>query len=102
MTYSSQFERHELILLGPILIGVDLAASRNGFRFETSQEILQTLVLVGMGGVLAFAMEVAEFAIVQMASSLTLSIIGVTKVRVSDNAVRITSYVILCVDKAKC
>jgi len=41
-----------------------------------------TLLLVGIGGTLAFAMEVAEFAIVQIASSLTLSIIGVTKVRI--------------------
>ena len=60
---------------------MDLAASKNGFRFESANEILQTLALVGFGGVLAFAMEVAEFAIVQIASSLTLSIIGVTKVR---------------------
>ena len=41
---------------------------------------MTTLILVGIGGTLAFAMEVAEFAIVQIASSLTLSIIGVTKV----------------------
>ena len=35
---------------------------------------------MGIGGTLAFAMEVSEFAIVQISSSLTLSIIGVTKV----------------------
>ena len=61
--------------------GVDVAASKNGFRFESVHDILHTLFLVGVGGTLAFAMVVAEFAIVQMASSLTLSIIGVTKVR---------------------
>lgn len=60
--------------------GVDLAASKNGFRFESTHDVVRILSLVGIGGTLAFAMEVAEFAIVQIASSLTLSIIGVTKV----------------------
>ena len=59
---------------------MDLAASKNGFRFESIPNLLHSLSLVGVGGALAFAMEVAEFAIVQIASSLTLSIIGVTKV----------------------
>ena len=62
------------------ILGVDLAASKNGFRFESIPNLLHSLSLVGVGGALAFAMEVAEFAIVQIASSLTLSIIGVTKV----------------------
>ena len=58
---------------------MDLAISKNGFRFESAIEIMQTLTLVGIGGVLAFAMEVAEVAIIQIASSLTLSMINVTK-----------------------
>ena len=53
---------------------------------------MTTLILVGIGGTLAFAMEVAEFAIVQIASSLTLSIIGVTKVHSSQ---KISLYRIL-------
>ena len=62
------------------ITGVDLAASRSGFLFESTSDIRQSIIGVGIGGTLAFAMEVAEFAIVQIASSLTLSIIGVTKV----------------------
>ena len=58
-----------------------MAASESGFRFESVHDILNTVFLVVIGGALAFAMEVSEFAIVQMASSLTLSIIGVSKVR---------------------
>ena len=63
-------------------IGVNFAASSNGFRYASFDDFVTTLLLVGIGGTLAFAMEVAEFAIVQIASSLTLSIIGVTKVRI--------------------
>jgi len=75
-----------ILTLLPIAIGiegVDLAASRSGFLFESTSDIRQSIIGVGIGGTLAFAMEVAEFAIVQIASSLTLSIIGVTKEVVS-------------------
>jgi len=75
-----------ILTLLPIAIGIEgvnFAASSNGFRYASFDDFVTTLLLVGIGGTLAFAMEVAEFAIVQIASSLTLSIIGVTKEVVS-------------------
>ena len=41
---------------------------------------LANIAKIGVGGVMAFFMEVAEFLIITHASSLTLSVIGVVKV----------------------
>ena len=52
----------------------------HGFRFEAFGQFVHTLLMVSFGGVLAFFMELAEYLIVLIGSSLTLAIIGVTKV----------------------
>lgn len=57
-----------------------MVASEFGFRFTTLEECVDNVVKIGVGGVMAFFMEVAEFLIVTYASSLTLSIVGVVKV----------------------
>ena len=57
-----------------------MVASEFGFRFSTPEAAIENLAKIGVGGVMAFFMEVAEFLIVTHASSLTLSIVGVVKV----------------------
>jgi hypothetical protein len=63
------------------LIGVEIAASKSIFRYEEFSAASHTLMLIVIGGLLAFCMEVAEFMVVTFASSLSLAIIGVLKVR---------------------
>jgi len=71
-----------IISLLPLAIGIEgvhLSASEFGFRFSSFDEVLHTLGLVCGGGVLAFFMEVFEYLIIIIGSSLTLAIIGVVK-----------------------
>jgi len=58
-----------------------LVASEYGFRFGGFESAIFNLAHIGVGGVMAFFMEVAEFLIITHASSLTLSVVGVVKVR---------------------
>lgn len=58
-----------------------IAASAEGFRFSEVSTLLNFVYLVLFGGVLAFIMEVFEFFVVTEASSLTLSVVGIFKVR---------------------
>jgi hypothetical protein len=60
-----------------------LVASEFGFRFSGFDEAVTNVLKIGVGGVMAFFMEVAEFLIITHASSLTLSVIGVVKVTFS-------------------
>ncbi len=69
------------LTLFPAILGVDLAASKATFRTENMSDSMHTLNLILFGGILAFCMEVAEFMVIRFTSSLTLSIIGVVKVR---------------------
>ena len=73
-----------ILSLLPIAIGVEgieFSASDQAFRFHEFSTFTHTLSLMTIGGVLAFCMEVAEFMVVTFASSLTLAIVGVFKVR---------------------
>ena len=60
---------------------MSFSASEHAFRFHDWGMALNTLWFVVFGGILAFFMELLEFYIVTAASSLTLSIVGITKVR---------------------
>ena len=60
--------------------GMAFSASEHAFRFQELSMAANTMWLVLFGGMLAFFMEVLEFYIVTAASSLTLSIVGITKV----------------------
>ncbi len=57
-----------------------MVASEFGFRFGGFESAIANLAHIGVGGVMAFFMEVAEFLIITHASSLTLSVVGVVKV----------------------
>lgn len=59
--------------------GERLVASEFGFRFETFDIAVVNIIKIGVGGVMAFFMEMGEFLIISHASSLTLSIVGVVK-----------------------
>lgn len=53
------------------------------FDWNNSSQIYMTTGYVGGGGLIAFCMEIFEFLVVTYTSSLTLSIIGILKVRKS-------------------
>ncbi len=61
--------------------GLEFATSEHAFRFHDYGQVLQTAGLIFAGGFLAFIMEMFEFFIITKASSLTLSIVGITKAR---------------------
>ena len=64
-----------------LFLGIEFSASDQAFRFHEFSTFLHTLSLMTIGGILAFCMEVAEFMVVTYASSLTLAIVGVFKVK---------------------
>jgi len=59
--------------------GTRISASIAVFRFKEISVLLNTLTLVGFGGLIAFCMEVAEFLLVSYTSGLTLSVAGIVK-----------------------
>ncbi len=59
--------------------GLSFASSEQAFRFSDYGLLLHTAGMILFGGCLAFVMEVFEFFIITRASSLTLSIVGITK-----------------------
>ena len=84
-----------ILSLLPIAIGVEgieFSASDQAFRFHEFSTFTHTLSLMTIGGVLAFCMEVAEFMVVTFASSLTLAIVGVFKVK---NTIFLTASILL-------
>ena len=60
---------------------MNFSASEDAFGFHDSSVFIHTLSMMLFGGFLAFCMEVAEFMVVTYASSLTLAIVGVFKVK---------------------
>lgn len=65
------------------LPGSRLATSEKIFRFTPEQEqvLLNNLLRILGGSVIAFFMEVSEYLLLSYTSSLTLSIAGILKVR---------------------
>jgi len=59
--------------------GTRIASSISVFRYQEISVFLSTLGLVGIGGLIAFCMEVAEFLLVSYTSGLTLSVAGIVK-----------------------
>merc|ERR1719209_1260578 len=59
--------------------GTRIASSISVFRYQEFSVFLSTLGLVGIGGLIAFCMEVAEFLLVSYTSGLTLSVAGIVK-----------------------
>jgi len=71
-----------LLTLLPFSLGFEgkaVATSKFAFGFTSYSVLLHTLTVVLFGGLLAFVMEILEYFIVRKASSLTLSIVGITK-----------------------
>jgi len=59
--------------------GTRISASISVFRYQEISVFLNTMGLVGFGGLIAFCMEVAEFMLVSYTSGLTLSVAGIVK-----------------------
>jgi solute carrier family 35, member C2 len=60
--------------------GVTLASTYQAFRFEHWSQVAHSVFGVLFGAVIAFLMEIAEFLLLMITSSLTLSIAGIFKV----------------------
>lgn len=77
--------------------GLSLSTSEKLFRVNELSPLLYTLVMLSIGGSLAFGLGFSEFLLVSKTSSLTLSIAGIFKVR------RVTQYITsypLCIPSA--
>ena len=68
-------------MYGNLIIGWELAASEEAFRFHDLSQVGRFAGLIAVGGAIAFVMELFEFLIVFKSSGLTLSIVGAVKVR---------------------
>jgi len=60
--------------------GIYVATSEHAFGYQDSSLLCRNLLLLSLGAVLAFMLEMAEFLVVSYASSLTLSVAGIFKV----------------------
>ena len=72
--------KYSTLCYSNLFLGLTLVSSEKAFRYHDVELPLYTISLISFGGLLAFVMEVFEFYIVTKASSLTLSIVGITKV----------------------
>ena len=68
-----------LLPFAVVFEGTRISASISVFRFQEISVFLETLGLIGIGGMIAFFMEVAEFLLVSYTSGLTLSVAGIVK-----------------------
>ena len=66
-------------MYGNLIIGWELAASEEAFRFHDLSQVGRFAGLIAVGGAIAFVMELFEFLIVFKSSGLTLSIVGAVK-----------------------
>lgn len=71
---------YRLLLIYSIVTGVSLSSTFRAFRFEQWSTLAHTVGSVLLGASIAFLMEVSEFLVVSLTSSLTLSIAGIAKV----------------------
>jgi hypothetical protein len=60
--------------------GVTLASTYQAFRFEHWSQVTHSVFGVLLGATIAFLMEISEFLLLMVTSSLTLSIAGIFKV----------------------
>ena len=74
-------------MYGNLIIGWELAASEEAFRFNDLSQVGRFAGLIAVGGAIAFVMELFEFLIVFKSSGLTLSIVGAVKVNFSNSAI---------------
>lgn len=63
--------------------GLPLSVSDKLFRVDQLHPLLYSLLTLSIGGVLAFGLGFSEFLLVSRTSSLTLSISGIFKVRLT-------------------
>jgi len=71
-----------IIAILPLAVGMEglaFAASSSGFRYQSYEQLAHTALVISGGGLLAFFMELFEYLIIIIGSSLTLAIIGVSK-----------------------
>jgi len=61
--------------------GIYVATSEHAFGYQDSNLLCNNLLLLALGAGLAFMLEMSEFLVVSYASSLSLSIAGIFKVR---------------------
>ena len=61
---------------------MDLALTKHVFRYEDLHDVLMTVMQVLVGSLMAFFMEVTEYLLVSLTSSLTLSVSGIIKVSI--------------------
>jgi len=63
-----------------VVVGLYVATSEHAFGYQDGSLLCQNLLLLSLGAVLAFMLEMSEFLVVSYASSLTLSVAGILKV----------------------
>ena len=64
-----------------VLLGIHVATSEHAFGYQDTSLLCQNLLLLSLGAMLAFMLEMSEFLVVSYASSLTLSVAGIFKVQ---------------------
>ncbi|XP_059473583.1 solute carrier family 35 member C2 [Neocloeon triangulifer] len=62
-----------------LIEGVSLASTYQAFRFDQWSELAHTVFGILLGASIAFLMEISEFLLIMVTSSLTLSIAGIFK-----------------------
>ncbi|KAG2461277.1 S35C2 protein, partial [Polypterus senegalus] len=67
------------ILMQKAELGLSLSTSEKLFRVSDMSHLLHTIVLLSLGGALAFGLGFSEFLLVSKTSGLTLSIAGIFK-----------------------
>ena len=60
--------------------GLRFFTARNIFGFETASDVTATVVMIVVGGAIAFMLSFSEYLLLTNTSSLTLSISGIFKV----------------------
>lgn len=59
--------------------GLDLALTRHAFRYENVEDMLLTAMQALVGSLMAFFMEIMEYLLVSVTSSLTFAVCGIIK-----------------------
>lgn len=71
-----------IINLHTCFIGLDLALTRHAFRYENVEDMLLTAMQALVGSLMAFFMEIMEYLLVSVTSSLTFAVCGIIKVSI--------------------
>jgi len=67
------------------LSGIYVATSEHAFGYQDGNLLCRNLLLLSLGAVLAFMLEMSEFLVLSYASSLSLSVAGIFKVYYMSN-----------------